>query len=174
MEPGELPKDPDCISDVSSQLSNASVSSSEIPKAIRDKVTMKLKKKAPTAAPDSDESDEDLYQVDLDRAFDYYEVMTPQEKLRAVKARADALKKKYYEQHDLLASLLQEAQIPPVKIDSGAIPELSDEDDDDSSDYPQSEAIETSDYPQSETAADSNTDVANTDCTTDASEKFLK
>ena len=99
MVPGELPQNIDNLSDVSSDMSNkswdkASLDSNEIPREIREKVKIKYRNKDCIAPHYSSESDEDLLAVDLDSAFDYYEAMNPIEKLKAVKARTDALKKK--------------------------------------------------------------------------------
>jgi hypothetical protein len=93
MEPGELPKDPDQLSDVSSQISNESISSSEIPQEIKDKVKFTLRNKKPAVMP-AEDSDSDVNDINLESAFDFYEVMNAQEKLCAIKARATALKKK--------------------------------------------------------------------------------
>ena len=80
MVPGELPKDPDELSDVSSEISNASISSSEIPEEIRSKVKMTLKNKKPGVMP-AEDSDSDVNDINLDSAFDYYDLMNASEKL---------------------------------------------------------------------------------------------
>ena len=45
-------------------------------------------------ASDKSDFDSDLEDVDLNRVFDHYDVMTPNEKLMAIRARAKKLKER--------------------------------------------------------------------------------
>lgn len=95
MVPGEKSKS--SSSSISSKLSNddlddVSISSSEFAAEIKNKVKFTLKDRHPICAesdPDSDAND-----IILDGVYDYYDVMTPYEKMAAIKARTKAMKKK--------------------------------------------------------------------------------
>ena len=69
-----------------------SISSSEFAQEIKDKVKFTLKNRHPINVESS--SDSDANDIIMDGAYDYFDVMTPLEKLAAIKARTFNLKKK--------------------------------------------------------------------------------
>lgn len=73
---------------------NGSLSSSEFDQEIREKVKKHLQAPSQFLGQAGSDLDSDLEDVDLNTAFDFYDIMTPQQKLLTIKARADKLRKK--------------------------------------------------------------------------------
>ena len=69
-----------------------SISSSEFAQEIKDKVKFTLRDRHPLNY--ESDPDSDANEIIMDGAYDYFDVMTPLEKLAAIKARTQNLKKK--------------------------------------------------------------------------------
>ncbi len=86
---------------------NSSLSSSEFAQEIKEKVIKHMREpklKVGAKREDSD-FDSDLDDINLDTAFQYYEVMTPVEKLTAILARTKSLKSKVSQMSEVLRKI---------------------------------------------------------------------
>ena len=72
--------------------------------------------------------DSDANEIIMDGAYDYFDVMTPLEKLAAIKARTQNLKKKQLSMQGRLSVLLTEIKTPtPLIVVDGLTDESSDD-----------------------------------------------
>lgn len=90
---------------------NGSLSSSEFAQEIKDKVIkhMKQPKQKIGAVREDSDFDSEIDDINLETAFEFYEVMTPVEKLTAIMARTKSLRSKSENMSKLLKKMAAES-----------------------------------------------------------------